>query len=200
VHWHGIRIDNAMDGVPGLTQDAVAPGDNFDYDFEVPDAGTYWYHSHNRSTEQVARGLHGALIVIEPDAIDVDRDEVLLLDDWLIDTDTAQLFPDFEDPHSRSHGGRMGNLTTTNGIYDRMMTVQRHERLRLRLINASNARIFELGLQGLEGWTVALDGMPLPAPEPVSGTIFLGPGQRADLIVDVVAEDGTSAYLARAED
>lgn len=200
VHWHGIRIDNAMDGVPGLTQDAVAPGDSFDYDFEVPDAGTYWYHSHNRSYEQVARGLHGALIVEEPDAIDVDRDEVLLLDDWLIDTDTAQLFPEFEDPHSRSHGGRIGNLTTTNGIYDRMMTVQRHERLRLRLINASNARIFELGLQGLEGWIVALDGMPLPAPEPISGTILLGSGQRADLIVDVLAEDGTSAYLARAED
>ncbi|WP_341863801.1 multicopper oxidase family protein [Gymnodinialimonas sp. 57CJ19] len=200
VHWHGIRIDNAMDGVPGLTQDAVAPGDSFNYDFEVPDAGTYWYHSHNQSTEQVARGLHGALIVDEPDAIDVDRDEVMVLDDWLIDPETAQIFPEFENSHERSHGGRNGNLTTTNGIYDRMMTAQRHERLRLRLINAANARIFGLGLAGLEGWIVALDGMPLPTPEPFTNTLVLGPGQRVDLIVDVVAEDGTSAYLVRAED
>ena len=62
-HWHGIRIDNAMDGVSGLTQDAVQPGATFDYDFTVPDAGTYWYHAHNRSFEQVAWGLYGALIV-----------------------------------------------------------------------------------------------------------------------------------------
>jgi len=57
IHWHGIRIDNAMDGVPGLTQDVVAPGETFLYDFVLPDAGTYWYHPHNRSYEQMARGL-----------------------------------------------------------------------------------------------------------------------------------------------
>ena len=51
VHWHGIRIDNAMDGVAGLTQLAVEPGQTFDYDFVAPDAGTYWYHAHNRSVE-----------------------------------------------------------------------------------------------------------------------------------------------------
>ncbi len=60
VHWHGLRIDNAMDGVAGLTQDAVPSGEAFDYDFTVRDAGTYWYHAHNRSMEQVARGLYGA--------------------------------------------------------------------------------------------------------------------------------------------
>ena len=65
VHWHGIRIENAMDGVAGLTQPAVAPGDAFLYDFALPDAGTYWYHPHNRTYEQMARGLYGALIVEE---------------------------------------------------------------------------------------------------------------------------------------
>jgi len=49
VHWHGIRIDNAMDGVSGLTQAPVPPGESFDYDFVVPDSGTFWYHAHNRS-------------------------------------------------------------------------------------------------------------------------------------------------------
>ncbi len=57
VHWHGIRLENAMDGVPGLTQDLVQPGEDFEYRFRASDAGTYWYHSHNRSWEQVAKGL-----------------------------------------------------------------------------------------------------------------------------------------------
>ena len=200
IHWHGIRIDNAMDGVPGLTQAAVEPGDGFDYDFVLPDAGTYWYHSHNRSMEQVARGLHGALIVEEDTPPDIDREEVLVLDDWLIDPETGQISGDFESAHARSHAGRLGNLVLTNGIFDKTMTVQRNERLRLRLINAANARIFVLGLFGLEGWTMALDGMPLPAPEPLEEVLVLGPGQRADLIVDVVAEQGSTAYLARADE
>lgn len=200
IHWHGIRIDNAMDGVPGLTQAVVEPGDSFDYDFVLPDAGTYWYHSHNRSMEQVARGLHGALIVEEDTPPDIDREEVLVLDDWLIDPETGQISGDFESPQARSHAGRLGNLVLTNGIFDKTMTVQRNERLRLRLINAANARIFVLGLFGLEGWTMALDGMPLPAPEPLEEVVVLGPGQRADLIVDVVAEQGSTAYLARADE
>jgi len=199
MHWHGIRIDNAMDGVPGLTQDAIAAGGSFDYDFVTPDAGTFWYHSHNQSVEQVARGLRGALIVEEPDPIDVDRDEVLVLDDWLIDPETGQLDDDFASPHSRSHAGRLGNLVTTNGAMDHVLPAQRYERLRLRLINAANARIFALGLVGLEGWIVALDGMPLPAPEPVTDSLILGPGQRADLIVDVMADEGEAAFLARVE-
>jgi len=198
MHWHGLRIDNAMDGVPGLTQEAIAPGDGFDYDFVAPDAGTYWYHAHNYSVEQVARGLRGALIVEEPDPIDVDRDEVLVLDDWLIDPDTGQFDADFASAHSRSHAGRLGNLVTTNGETDLRLPVQRHERMRLRLINAANAQIFSLALAGLEGWTVALDGMPLPVPQPVVDVLTLGPGQRADLIVDVVAGDGETALLARA--
>ena len=111
VHWHGIRISNPMDGVSGLTQTAVAPGASFDYDFVAPDAGTYWYHAHNRSTEQVARGLYGALIVEEPAALDVDRDEVMILDDWLIDPETAQIDSDFDAPHNMSHAGRFGNYS-----------------------------------------------------------------------------------------
>ncbi|WP_078603604.1 multicopper oxidase family protein [Thioclava sediminum] len=196
VHWHGIRIDNAMDGVAGLTQDAVPPGQTFDYEFVVPDAGTYWYHAHTNSMEQVARGLSGALIIEEPDAPDVDRDEVLLLDDWLLDPDTAQLEPDFTHPMDLSHGGRFGNLVGTNGHYALTVTAKRHERLRLRLINAANARIFVLRLTGLSGWQVALDGMPLPAPEPIPEELVLAPAQRVDLIVDVTG-DGAQAAIER---
>ena len=149
IHWHGIHIDNRMDGVPGLTQEAVSPGDSFDYDFEVPDAGTYWYHSHERSTEQVARGLYGALIVEEPTALDIDREETLVLDDWLLQED-GQLFPDFMSRHDRSHAGRNGNFITTNGQSDFILPARQHERFRLRLINAANARIFPLALSAFE--------------------------------------------------
>ena len=92
VHWHGIRIDNAMDGAAPLTQDPVPIGGTFDYDFVCPDPGTYWYHSHNRSREQVARGLAGPLIVEDvepwlglPGA--ATRELTLVLDDWLLNED-----------------------------------------------------------------------------------------------------------------
>ena len=200
VHWHGLRIDNAMDGIPGLTQQAVQPGQTFDYSFTAPDAGTYWYHAHERSTEQVARGLYGPLIVEEPEQPDVDREEVLVLDDWLLNPETAQLDPDYMARHDRSHAGRRGNLIVTNGRYDLSIPARRHERLRLRLINAANARIFELGLAGFEGWVLAEDGMPLAAPRKIAGTFLLGPGQRMDLFVDVVAEVGDMAHLVHVVD
>jgi FtsP/CotA-like multicopper oxidase with cupredoxin domain len=195
VHWHGIRIANAMDGVAGLTQTAVQPGASFEYDFVLPDAGTYWYHAHNRSTEQVARGLYGPLIVEEADALDIDREEVLVLDDWLVNPDTAQIDSDFEASHALSHAGRLGNYITTNGVYNLALETRKNERLRLRIINASNARIFPLQLEGLDGWTVALDGMPLAVPQKVSGQIVLGPAQRVDLIVDVIADVGQTAHI-----
>ncbi|HSO20585.1 MAG TPA: multicopper oxidase domain-containing protein, partial [Desulfosarcina sp.] len=65
VHWHGLRIDNAMDGVPGVTQDPIQPGKRFRYRLRLQDAGTYWYHSHFNAGEQLERGLKGALIVEE---------------------------------------------------------------------------------------------------------------------------------------
>ncbi|MEO0524775.1 MAG: multicopper oxidase family protein [Pseudomonadota bacterium] len=198
VHWHGIRIDNAMDGVPGLTQAAVEPGGAFDYDFAVPDAGTYWYHSHNRSTEQIARGLYGSLIVEEAEGPDVDRDIVLLLDDMRL-TQTGEISEDFDSMHDKSHAGRLGNIVLTNGRMDLSYDVQRNQRLRLRLINASNARIFQLGLQGLNAWTVALDGMPLDQPQAVEGSFVIAPAQRVDLIVDVVADAGSEAFLIHFE-
>jgi FtsP/CotA-like multicopper oxidase with cupredoxin domain len=75
VHWHGLRVPNAMDGVPRVTQHPIAPGGSFDYRFELRDSGTYWYHPHQASFEQVSRGLYGALIVAEEKPPQVDRDE-----------------------------------------------------------------------------------------------------------------------------
>lgn len=193
IHWHGIRIDNAMDGVPGLTQDAVPPGGSFDYDFALPDAGTYWYHTHNRSWEQLARGLAGPLVVTEAEPPEVDADLVIFVADWRLGQD-AQFTADFGAMHDRAHGGRIGNVVTVNGAFEFRAPVRRHDRLRLRLVNSATARILRLGLQGAEGWIVALDGMPLDAPEP-AGEVLLAPAQRADLLVDVTAEAGAEAVL-----
>jgi len=197
IHWHGIRIDNAMDGVAGLTQDAVPPGGSFDYDFTVPDAGTYWYHAHTNSFEQVARGLSGTLIVEEPDAPEVDGDEVLVLGDWLLTPEDAQFMEPFGHPMRLSHGGRLGNLAGTNGTWDHARPVARNARMRLRLINTANARVFVLRLSGMEGWAMALDGMPLTAPHQVTGEFVLAPAQRIDLIVDITAPEGEEAVLLR---
>ncbi|MEQ8334344.1 multicopper oxidase family protein [Nisaea sp.] len=197
IHWHGIRIDNAMDGVPELTQSAVPPGGSFDYGFTLPDAGTYWYHPHNRTWEQLARGLYGALIVEEAEGPDVDRDEVLLIDDWRL-TETAEIAEDFGAMHDWSHGGRIGNWITVNGNGYWSSEARQNDRLRLRLINASNARIFSLSLKGLSGWVVALDGQPLAVPE-TAGQLVVAPAQRVDLIVDVTADAGTEASLVSHE-
>ena len=194
VHWHGIRIDNAMDGVPELTQAAVPHGGDFLYDFVAPDAGTYWYHSHDRTSEQMARGLYGALIVEEVDGgPEVDRDEIMMIDDWRL-TQEARIDPRFGMMGDRSHGGRLGNWVSINGESDWGREVRRNERLRLRLVNAANARIFSLELYGFEGRVVALDGQPLANPAPLE-PLVLAPAQRVDLILDVVGEEGSGPAL-----
>ncbi len=193
VHWHGIRIANAMDGVAGMTQAAVPPGSTFDYGFEVPDAGTYWYHPHNKTWEQMARGLYGALIVEEPEPPQVDADEVLLIDDWLFDAD-ATLFDSFGSLRDWSHGGRIGNWVTVNGDGDWQRGVEQGQRLRLRLVNTANARVFELQLRGFRAWEIALDGQPLSKPREITA-LTLAPAQRVDLIVDVTAAPGETAHI-----
>ena len=194
VHWHGIRIVNAMDGTPDVTQDVVPPGGEFLYDFVAPDAGTFWYHPHERAWEQMARGLYGALVVEETEPPLVDRDEVLLLDDWRL-TEEAQIHKEsFGALGDWSHAGRTGNWITVNGESAWARTVSRHERLRLRLVNVANARIFSIGTRGLDGWAVALDGQHLARLAPAA-PLVLAPGQRADLIVDVSAGEGEKGLL-----
>jgi FtsP/CotA-like multicopper oxidase with cupredoxin domain len=88
VHWHGISLVNNMDGTK-LVQDPIAPGDRFDYDFVVPEAGSHWYHSHYGM--QADMGMYGALIV-EPrhEPLSYDREYTLVLDDWSDGIETGQ--------------------------------------------------------------------------------------------------------------
>lgn len=180
VHWHGVRIDNAMDGVPSLTQPLVEDGDGFDYRFDLPDAGTYWYHSHNRSWEQVARGLYGPLIVEEKNPPAVDHDITVMVDDWRVER-SGEMIEDFGNRHDFSHAGRLGTFAK---VIPSVNTVRRGDRVRLRLINVATARVFPLKISGLSGKIVALDGMPLAAPQEIQ-SVMLAPAQRMDIIADV---------------
>jgi FtsP/CotA-like multicopper oxidase with cupredoxin domain len=180
VHWHGIRLENKMDGVPMLTQELINPGDTKTYSFIPPDAGTYWYHSHYISHEQVARGMMGPLIVEDDTPPDVDHDITALLSDWQLNQD-GSLSDEFSDMHSVAHGGYMGNFARA---FLSKEAVQIGDRVRLRLINGATNRIFPLAVSGVRGRVVALDGMALAAPRAL-GEIVLAPAQRADLIVDI---------------
>ncbi len=189
VHWHGLRVPNAMDGVPHLTQKPIAPGETFTYAFTVPDAGTYWYHPHQRSFAQVGRGLYGPLIVEELEPIQVDRDLTWVLDDWRLKPD-AQISGDFGHLRDISHAGRIGNTVTVNGRIQESFTVRRGERVRLRLINAANARSFALEFQGHRPRIIAIDGQPVEPHEPAHGRIVLGAAMRVDLILDMTGNPG----------
>lgn len=184
IHWHGVRNVNAMDGVAGLTQDPVPPGGTFTYAVPLKDSGTYWYHAHTMAWEQVARGLYGPLIVQGEDDVEVDQELVLILDDWRLD-DQAQLDESsFRSMHDWSHTGRLGNQFTVNGQLQPQLPISSGSRLRLRLINAANARILHLKLEGAQGTVIALDGLPCePFPLGEQGQ-NLAPAQRVDLLVD----------------
>jgi len=190
IHWHGIRIENAMDGVPDLTQKAVQPGETFLYDFVAPDAGTFWYHSHFRSFEQVERGLYGTLVVTgDADAMRA-REVVLLVDDWRLAESGLIHEASFGAPMDASHGGRLGNRLTVNGRSGPVVEARPGERLRLRMISAANARIMSFDLGGLDAWISALDGWPLDSPLPLTDPLELAPAQRADVVIDMPQGEG----------
>lgn len=195
IHWHGIRIANNMDGVSGLTQDAVEPNKTFEYDFIAPDAGTYWYHAHNKSWNQVARGLYGSLIVEEPyPAFKPENDVTLIIDDWrlnqdgTLDTDSIGSLMDW------THGGRLGNYITVNGEYLPTIKFKSGQASRLRLINVANARVFAIDPNKFDATVIAYDGQPLPTPIKLPyQPLLLGPSQRVDLQM-IPSQPGTYSF------
>ena len=187
IHWHGLRVPIGMDGAPVLSQIAVPPGERFLYEFELLDSGTFWYHPHFNSSKQVGKGLRGVLIVDETDPPDVDRDIVWVLDDWRLNQE-AQIALPFQNGRDASHNGRLGNVVTVNGNIEEEFSVTAGERIRLRLVNVANARTFSLVFEELQPWIIALDGHPIVPQQLNNEPVALGAGQRADLIVDIPAE------------
>jgi FtsP/CotA-like multicopper oxidase with cupredoxin domain len=186
VHWHGLRIENAMDGVPGVTQDPIQPGERFRYRLRLQEAGTYWYHPHFNAGEQLERGLKGAFIVEERSPLPWSQDLVWLIDDWRFQRD-GTIFPYFNTHHDLMHDGRWGNAITVNGKVKPEILVTPGERIRLRLIDGANARLFSPVLDGLPARVIAVDGRPVSTVFPL-GSFILSPGNRVDLDITIPAD------------
>ncbi len=145
VHWHGLRLDSRFDGVPGLTQAAVEPGESFTYHLVFPDGGIFWYHPHVREDIQQDLGLYGNIFVeaSRPDMWGpVHREEFLILDDLLVGEEG--LIPYGREEPTHALMGRFGNLMLVNGEPDWTLAVRRGEVVRLFLTNVSNTRTFNL--------------------------------------------------------
>src|SRR5687768_835820 len=158
VHWHGIRLDNQFDGVPDLTQRAVAPGERFTYSLRFPDAGIYWYHPHVREDIQQDLGLYGNLMVRSPRPdyfSPAHREEVLMLDDFLVDE--TGLVPFGEATPTHALMGRFGNVLLVNGEPEYSLSVKRGEVVRFFFTNVSNTRTFNLSFPGARMKVVASD-------------------------------------------
>ena len=158
VHWHGIRLDNANDGVPDLTQRAVAPGERFTYHLRFPDAGIYWYHPHIREDIQQDLGLYGNLMVRSPRRdyfSPANREEVLILDDLLMDD--RGLVPYGASSTTHALMGRFGNALLVNGEPRYALSVDRGDVVRFFFTNVSNTRTFNLSFPGARMKVVAGD-------------------------------------------
>ncbi|HWC73320.1 MAG TPA: multicopper oxidase family protein [Gemmatimonadales bacterium] len=227
IHWHGIRLDNSFDGVPGLTQPAIPPGGSFTYRVRFPDAGIYWYHPHVREDVQQELGLYGDILV-RPSASsrlsgtarparsaeergrggEANREAILMLDDLLIGD--AGLSPLGKESPTHALMGRFGNVFLVNGEPDYRLTVARGEIIRFYLTNASNTRTWNLSFAGGGGGgggaggggnarmkVVASDAGPFEHEAWVQ-SIVIGPAER--YVVDVRFDKaGTVAFLNRVQ-
>jgi FtsP/CotA-like multicopper oxidase with cupredoxin domain len=157
LHWHGLDVPNAMDGVAGVTQDAVPVGGEFTYRFVARQAGTFWYHSHQLSHEQVRGGLFGALVITPPGGTGDAVDAVALV----------HLY---------------GGTRTINGAPgDTGIAVEPGTRVRVRVTNTDDGPM-PVWVSGAEFRLVAVDGVDLHAPPPVGGVaVLVTAGGRADL-------------------
>ncbi len=185
LHLHGLHIPPSVDDP--LAQ--IQPGDSRMYEFTVPrgSAGTYWYHPHihGKVAEQLYAGLAGLLVVEGPlDAMDELKgaeEHTLVFKDWLFNGDQIPAWNPMD-----WMNGREGNLLTVNGAVRSSLRAQKAT-LRLRLLNASNARYYRLALENHPLYLIASDGgfieKPLELPE-----LLLAPGERAEVLVRFTRE------------
>lgn len=214
IHWHGIPLPNPMDGVPGITQKGVAPGETFIYEFEAKPAGTFFYHSH--AGYQLDQGLYGALI-IEPavETRSYDREYTLLLEDWVMKDEGGTADTPRRASSMGMMGGRRGGQRSiqpagspllepvyddhaVNGkVYSAMepLKVKKGDKVKLRLINSSSATMYTLSLAGHPLTITHSDGNPIKPIE--TDIIRIGMGERYD--VEFIADNPGNWLLAALE-
>jgi FtsP/CotA-like multicopper oxidase with cupredoxin domain/plastocyanin len=172
IHFHGLYVPNAMDGVPVITQPAVMPGESFTYEFTVRNAGSHMYHSHFMAEHQVPMGLLGAFVVTDPDdAADpvTDIDYTMILNDGPLGfTLNGKGFPATEP------------IVATQG-----------QTIRVRYMN-EGLQIHPMHLHGMPQLVIAKDGYLLPDPH-FEDTVLVAPGERIDVLVEA-SELGAWAF------
>lgn len=179
VHWHGIRVPIEMDGVQYVTQPPVEPGEDFVYEFTPPDTGTFFFHSHCNSAEQIGRGLAGVLIVEGDEPAPFDEEHVLALKDWRLGEDGGWL--PFFTREGAGRAGSFGTVRTVNGVEDYAAAVPAGGDIRIRVLNLDPTRMIDLGIEGAEAFVIATDGNAI-APFPLH-VWRMGTAMRADLHV-----------------
>ncbi len=180
IHWHGLRISDQMDGSP-MIQAPVLPGESFTYDFVVPDAGTFWYHTHLHQIEQLERGLYGAIVVHELAPPTFTAERIVVVDDIRLDANN-QIAP-FVLSGPDLMAGRVGNFLLANGQPSELLTtIPRGGVERWRVVLASNAIAFGLRIRGADAKLIATDGGLLPAQLPLA-RVEIAAGQRYEFEV-----------------
>ncbi|GGD52119.1 multicopper oxidase family protein [Paenibacillus nasutitermitis] len=163
IHWHGYNVPNAMDGVPGMTQNVVKPGESFTYKFRAAQEGTYWFHSHQQAAEQVEKGLFGSLIVDAVNETEVYDEEITVINHrW--DTDQGDKIA-------------FGNHDQTQ-----LKQIETGKKVKLRIINTHNLSR-KYYLQGVDYQVTSIDGVRIKDPDTLSDrTAFrLASGGRYDI-------------------
>jgi suppressor of ftsI len=182
VHWHGIRLDSASDGAVGISQRAVAPGESFTYRVRFPDAGIYWYHSHEREDIQQPLGLYGNIIVRPASAAPppVNAERVLAVGDMLLADSAPVPFGATGPTHVLM--GRLGNVMLVNGAAGYQDTVRRGAVIRYYLTNVSSARVLNLAFGDRPVKVVAAGAGPYVR-EAWANSVVIAPAER--YVVDV---------------
>lgn len=191
IHWHGVRVPNAMDGT-FYAQVSVSPGGTFDYDFVVPDAGTYWYHPHVDSSAQVGFGLYGALIVEDPSEPPLGDELVIVLSDVSLNPD-GSLIPGDAQGWFGDYFGREGNVELVNGRALPSMTLKMRNGVpqRWRVVDASRSRFQHFTIPNVTLSRIAGDEGLSSAPYPVA-SVNLTPGEREEVFAVATAPPGTT--------
>jgi len=183
IHWHGLIVPSKMDGVPGVSMPEVKPGETYTYEFVAKPSGTFWYHPHFDSVNQISKGLYGPFI-IEPKAPDVkvDREYILMMSEWTIPPKQES-----QGAHSMEKmGGGMkeANYFTINGKSAPVipsLKVKKGEHVRIRFINAGN-QVHPMHLHGHAFKITSTDGYPLPNKGQWKDTLPVNAGERFDVV------------------
>src|SRR5262245_52746818 len=193
VHWHGLRLDNAYDGVPGETQAPIPVGGEFTYRLRFPDDGLYWYHPHVREDYGLELGLYGNILV-DPAGGDAwppaDREAVVTLDDVLVED--GRIAPFRVEGPTHTAMGRFGNVMLTGGSTDLRLEARAGEVVRLYFTDTANTRIFNVAIPGARMKLVGGDSGRYEREREVEA-VLLAPSARA--VVDVLFERAGSFPL-----